>query len=334
MAPGQTFNSMISHLRLHKFLYLTLVLTLMSAVGTAWLFSRNSANESLKSLSENLSVYQEVAVPETADFCGEVVPTSDPDVHNRLAREIRHLCANKSAITALIQRDARYRSMMLEALRRHQIPEDFYYVAIAESGLSNGTSPRGAKGFWQFMPASASEYGLRVSETIDQRCDPVQATEAACQYFRDSYRMFGNWSLVAASYNMGAPGLQRKLSAQRVANYYQLDLSRETSRYLFRIVALKTVLENPAKYGIRVPAARPASQPDFKTIEVTESIADLRAFAESTGADFDTFRMLNPWISAPYLIVLDGESYTLRIPNGPVDTPELLDNQAFKTFSL
>jgi hypothetical protein len=133
---------------------------------------------------------------------------------------------------------------------------------------------------------------------------------------------------------MGTPGLQRKLNAQRVANYYELDLSHETSRYLFRIVALKAILQNPAKFGIRIPTVHNTAMPAFKTIEVTESIADLRAFAEATGTDFDQFRMLNPWISAPYLAVIEGKTYSLRIPEGPVNAPELLDNKVFETYNL
>lgn len=314
------------YLRILKFLIPSVLL-----FGTIafFFFCRTLRNNDLRFLATEVTVPTDLTNL-SLDFCGESVPAYQPEINARMQREIRTTVANKGTTQALLVREARYKDTIMHILRSHNIPEDFYYVAIAESGLSNLTSPRGARGFWQMMPAAAREYGLEISETVDERYDPIKSTEAACRYLHAAHRELHNWSLVAASYNMGTNGLQRKLSVQRVANYYDLNLSRETSRYVYRIVALKHVMQHPSQFGIRVKVEPRQKAVPCRTIEVMTSVEDLRAFAESNNVSYAAFKAMNPQLISDRLYVPEGKTYTIRIPlTDTFDAPELLDAATF-----
>lgn len=313
-----------------RFLKILIPTVLLFGTIAFFAFCRTLRNNDLRFLASDISVPADLS-QESFEFCGEIVPAHEPEVHSRLQREIRHALANKATTHALLSRETRYKDVIIKILRANNIPEDFYYLAIAESGLSNLTSPRGARGFWQMMPAAAREYGLTVSDAIDERYDPIKSTEAACKYLHAAYRELHNWSLVAASYNMGTPGLQRRLSVQRVANYYDLDLSRETSRYVYRVVALKYIMLHPQKFNVRTRNAQRLAQIPTKQLEVSESIEDLRAFAQYHGVSYAAFKAVNPQLIANYLPVEPNTTYLIHIPlTSDFEMQELLDAATFQ----
>mgnify|MGYP001453132647 CR=1 FL=1 len=261
-------------------------------------------------------------------FCGDRVPTHDFSVKARLEREMNRLVFDPAGADLIYNRSLRYRETFERILTKHGVPRDMFYLAIAESNLSNATSPVGAVGFWQFMEGTARQYGLEVSETVDERYHPIKATNAAARYLRDMYRQFGDWALVTAAYNMGQGRLGNAMGRQGADNYYQLSLNEETSRYLFRVLSAKNLLEKPGHYGVRLKKRKAYKPVPTYAVQAQENIPDLITFAAEHGTSYDVLKTLNPWLISAHLEVEPGKTYELRLPlTEDFHAPELMTNQ-------
>jgi len=252
--------------------------------------------------------------PANADFAGEIVPVQNIEVKEALDKELLTNAYWQSNMIFYIKRAYRWFPIIEPILKENNIPDDFKYLAVIESGLLNATSPSGAKGFWQFMKATAADYGLEVNEFVDERNNLVKSTQAACSYLRSAYVLYENWTLAAASYNMGKTGLLTALDNQRVNNYYDLLLNAETARYVYRIIAVKYIISNPNEYGFAISEVH--LYPSYKTkpIEVSQSIEDLVDFAKEYKTNYKTIKLLNPWLVGKTLPIKGNKSYQILIP--------------------
>lgn len=253
-------------------------------------------------------------VPMDMKFAGEAVPLSIPDVHERLDKELQINCYLHSNTIFLIKRANRWLPQMQKILEKYNIPDDFKYLPLIESNLLNVTSPRDAVGYWQILKTSGKELDLEITDEVDERYDPLKATEAACKYLSKAYRKFGNWTMVAASYNRGMSGLDRALDDQQVDTYYDLFLNDETSRYVFRILAIKEIAENPLRYGFHIDETHLYKAEKLKYVEVHETIRDLVTFAKSQGTNYKLLKRHNPWLRDNHLTVKKGKRYQIAIP--------------------
>jgi len=253
-------------------------------------------------------------LPDNLSFAGERVPIEIPDVLERLDRELQINIYLHSSTIFLIKRANRWLPQMEEILRKHNIPDDFKYLPLIESGLLNDISPKEAVGFWQILKTSGREFGLEIDKEVDERYDPLKATEAACKYLNAAYKKFGNWTLVAASYNRGMAGIGRALEKQEVNNFYDLHLVEETSRYVFRIIAIKEIVENPVKYGFNVNPKHLYKQEELRYVEVKETIPDLIRFAKQQGVNYKLLKRYNPWLRDDRLTVKRGKVYRIALP--------------------
>lgn len=254
------------------------------------------------------------AVPNEITFAGEPVPLSIPDVHERLDKELQINCYLHSNTIFLIKRANRWFPQMVEILKKHGIPEDFKYLPLIESNLLNVISYKDAVGYWQILKDSGRELGLEITNEVDERYDPLKATEAACLYLKRSYKKFGSWTMVAASYNRGMGGVERALENQKEKSYYDLYLNDETSRYVFRILAIKEIAENPLRYGFRINPDHLYKQEPLRYIEVDETIKDLVVFAKEHGTNYKLLKRHNPWLRDDRLTIKKGKKYSIAIP--------------------
>lgn len=253
-------------------------------------------------------------LPTALNFAGEPVPLEIPDVLERLDRELQINIYLHSSTIFLMKRANRWLPQMQEILRRHNIPDDFKYLPLIESGLVNDISPKNAVGYWQILKTSGRELGLEIENDVDERYDPLKATEAACNYLNNAYKKFGNWTLVAASYNRGIAGVGRALENQQVDNFYDLHLVDETSRYVFRIIAIKEIIENPVKYGFNVNPKHLYQPEKLRYVEVTQDIPDLVKFAKQQGVNYKLLKRHNPWLRDDRLTVKKGKTYRIALP--------------------
>jgi membrane-bound lytic murein transglycosylase D len=253
-------------------------------------------------------------VPKDISFAGESVPLSIPDVQERLDKELQINCYLHSNTIFLMKRANRWLPQMEKILRSYDIPEDFKYLPLIESNLMNAISPRDAVGYWQILKTSGRELGLEITDEVDERYDPLKATTAACKYLRKAYGKFGDWTMVAASYNRGMGGIDRALDDQQVDSYYDLYLNDETSRYVFRIIAIKEIIEHPRQYGFNVNPQHLYPEEELKYVEVTATIKDLVAFAKSQGINYKLLKRHNPWLREDRLTVKKGKTYRIAIP--------------------
>jgi hypothetical protein len=252
--------------------------------------------------------------PTSIDFAGEATPLQMADVRERLDRELL-INANLDATTLLIIKRANRVFPIIEPiLKKYGVPDDFKYLAVIESGLVNAVSPAGAKGVWQFMPTTAKEKGMEVNEMVDERYHLEKSTEAACRYLIDAKAKFGNWTLAAASYNGGMTGVTKQIEMQQVASYYDLLLNEETSRYVFRILALKEIMQNPQKFGFDVSLDELYVNLPSKVISVDSSITDLASFAKTQGINYKILKIHNPWLRDTKLLNASKKRYEIVIP--------------------
>lgn len=267
--------------------------------------------------------YRPFPLPQKMTFAGEPVPLEIPDIAERLDRELQANAYFHSNTILALKRLQRYLPEMERLLQANGLPADFKYVALAESLLANVTSPKGAVGFWQLMPATARELKLTVNKEVDERYHFEKATMAACNYFKKARLRFGSWTNAAASYNRGMGGLQAALKNQKVTSYYDLYLNEETSRYLFRVLALKEILENPKRYGFDLLQSDGYASTATRPVPVTTTINDLPQFALDQGINYKTLRLHNPWLLGYKLTVADTTaSYTLQIPENAAGRKE------------
>ncbi|KEO72108.1 murein transglycosylase [Anditalea andensis] len=253
-------------------------------------------------------------LPEGINFAGEPVPFDQDDIIERFEREIYVNAYWNSNTIMIMKRAAKFMPIIEPILAKHGIPEDFKYVALVESGLMNVVSPAGARGFWQFMDNTAKELKLEVSTEVDERYHLEKATEAACQYLKKAYARFGNWTSVAASYNMGITGLTKRKNEQQVPKYYDLLLNEETSRYIFRILAFKELFENPKTYGYELEKEQLYTMPKLKVIKVDSNINDLAAWSLKNNSNYKELKLYNPWLRSNKLTIKKGTSYEIKLP--------------------
>lgn len=271
--------------------------------------------------SENELAYQNnyfnvlgLSIPKNLDFCGEPFPSNNYEIRKNLEREFFNKSYWQSGSAALFQKARKWFPYIEPILKREGVPDDFKYVAVIESHLSNVVSPAGAAGFWQLVPGSARAYGLTVNEYVDERYHIEKATEAACKHFKDGYAVFKNWTLSAAAYNLGIGGLQNALYRQNTDNYYDLMLNRETAAFVYRILAYKTLLSNPSHFGIKKRKLKPLGKIPMKRIDVDSSVTDLKAFAKLHQTNVAIIKLFNPWLLQDKLVNPDNKSFSIEIP--------------------
>jgi hypothetical protein len=253
-------------------------------------------------------------LPLELDFAGEKVPLGNGDILERLEREIYVNAYWESNMILLLKRSAKYLPEIGQMLKDEGIPDDFKYLAIAESGLMNVGSPAGARGYWQILEDTGKEYGLEITNTVDERYHFEKATLAAIRYFKKAHAKFGDWTAVAASYNMGQSGFSKRQEEQSHRNFYDLYLNEETSRYLFRILAFKVIFENPGNFGYHLEEDDFYRLPEFTTHKVEGDIRDLALWAKNHGSNFKYLKLYNPWLRDRNLKARKGKVYEIRLP--------------------
>lgn len=251
-------------------------------------------------------------LPEDITFAGEKVHFFTPTSYQNFERELQHNTKHNSSTRLLLRNVKIWLPEIEYIVRKNQLPDDFKFLAVAESNLTNAISHKNAVGFWQFTQATAEDLGLTINDEVDERYHPILATEAACRYFKQSYKVFGNWTSSAASYNRGISGLLRAYNDQQVENFYALDLNDETSRYLFKVLAMKDLISNPTKYKFSIKSYKRNSY--IKKIRVDSSITNLIKFSQKIQVPYLTLKEYNPWILKNSLTLEEGKSYTILVP--------------------
>ena len=264
-----------------------------------------------------LSNYQIFAIdiPKTMDFCGEPVPLKDQNIRERFDKELLSNTYYQSNTLLYMKRANRWFPVIEPILKKHGIPEDFKYLPLVESNLTNVISPAGATGYWQLMKTTAKSFDLEVNEQIDERYDMILSANAACRYLKIAYKEFGSWTLAAAAYNMGIEGIKRQLKKQKTNDYYDLLLNSETSRYLFRLLAIKEIVSNPKKYGYHYRQKDLYQEAPYHTIKVDTTIANLAAFAKALNMNYRILKLHNPWLRRNQLPNKSRKVYTIIIPD-------------------
>ena len=296
--------------------YFGLMLVVIGLIFTFLTFFKTDLKENIPFQSIFQKNYQIFAldIPGDIEFAGEKVPLEYFDVHESFDRELLINTYWQSQTLLFIKRANRFFPIIEPILKSHNIPDDFKYLALAESGLMHGVSPAGAVGFWQFLSGTAKDYGLVINDEIDERYHIEKSTEAACKFLLESYQTYGNWTMTAASYNVGRRGINTQTDIQKETNYYDLLLNEETARYIFRILAIKVIMENPEKYGF-IYRQQDLYQPlSYFEVKVDTTINDFSEFAKSFGTNYKMLKYLNPWLRKPHLNNKTKKEYTIKIP--------------------
>lgn len=273
----------------------------------------NRVSEAVKDQQE--VYFTAVTLPEKLDFAHESVPLENFDIRESLDREMLSIANFHSQALLYIKKTTRYFSIIEPILKQNGIPEDFKFLALAESGfLDKVVSPAGAAGIWQFMKPAAIENGLVIDDEVDERFNIEKATEAACHFLKKAYPKYGNWTMVAASYNAGVAGMIKQEITQKIRSYYDLQLNEETARYVFRILALKLIIGDPLKYGFKVSDEEKYPIIPIKEIQVSGSIKDLPDFARENKINYKILKQFNPWLKGTSLKNSKRITYAIKIP--------------------
>jgi hypothetical protein len=254
-------------------------------------------------------------IPQSINFCGDKIDFDRIDMAERLDRELTGTIYGQTMSSLIIKRANRYFPRLIEILKQNRMPEDLIYLAVAESSLDiNALSPAKAAGIWQFMAATGKQYGLEVNDDVDERYDPEKETVAACQYLRNAYSKYGNWATVCASYNAGTARISNELASQQVNTSFDLRLGYETSRYVFRIIALKIFLENPKRFGYRLRSNQLYQPIEYDEVRVNTPVANWTTWAREHGITYAQLRDANPWIRSNKLPNASGKVYRVKVP--------------------
>lgn len=254
-------------------------------------------------------------IPSSVTFAGEKVSFDRLDMAERLDRELTGVIYGQTTTELCFKRANRYFPALSRILKEQDVPLDFLYLAVTESSMDyNAYSSAKAAGMWQLLAGTGRDYGLEVTDEVDERYDPEKATVAACKYLKAAYKKYGHWPTVAASYNAGMQKLTNELSRQKVDNSFDLYLVQETSRYVFRIIAYKLVMENPKRYGYRFSRTHLYQPVAYTTVDVTGPVPSWIDWAKGKGLTYAQLREANPWIRATKLTNSQGKTYHVRVP--------------------
>ncbi len=297
------------------FCYIGFTVVIFIAALSLWIiFSNNKPPHKNKTelIRKNYKIYAP-DLPETLYFANEKVPLENYDTRRGLDYEILKIMYWHSETILYLKRANEIFPIVEKILKQYKIPDDFKYLLVAESGMVNTTSPAGAKGYWQFMKNTAKEYGLEINDDVDERLNLEKSTIAACKYIKDAYNQFNSWTLAAAAYNIGKDALKKQLQKQKVDNFYDLLLNRETSRYIYRILAYKLIFSNPRNYGFVLDTADMYKPVKTITISVDTSITNLIDFAQKQGTNYRMLKILNPWLISNKLTNKKHKTYKIKI---------------------
>ena len=263
--------------------------------------------------TESHKIYA-LKIPQSLDFSGERVPLDQPDIRERLDRELLVNTYWQSNMMLLLKRANKYFPIITSILKEEGVPDDFKYLAVIESALQNTRSPKGAKGIWQIMPGTAREYGLEVNNNVDERYHIEKSTRVACAYLKKAKERFGSWTLAAASYNRGMYGTDQLLKKQLVDNYYDLLLNSETSRYVFRILAVKEIMTYPEAYGYIFDQEDLYKPIPVRKLGVDTAITNIARFAKEQSINYKILKVHNPWLIQNHLNNRSRKYYEIEIP--------------------
>jgi hypothetical protein len=263
---------------------------------------------------EGMNYAMPVPLPDTADFAGELVPMDIFYVREQFDRELTVNTYWHSATLLILKRSTRWLPVIEPILAKNGIPDDFKYLALIESGLLNVVSPSGAVGYWQFLEKTGKEYGLEINKEVDERYHVEKATEAACRYLNKSYAKFSSWTLVAASYNAGQNRIDDVIGDQTTRNFYEMYLNDETSRYIYRILAMKYICRDPVNYGFKLEKGDYYDPLETKPLVVKETISNLPLFARQQNTSYKMLKEMNPWLRSDKLTVKLAEEYVILLP--------------------
>lgn len=281
------------------------------------LIAINKSNKRPISLEHIVIQSHDIEFCDDIYFAGEKVPLEMFNIRERYEKELLSNCYFHSNTMVLLKRSKRWFPVIEPILEEYGVPNDFKYLCVIESNLTNAVSPAGAAGFWQFLKGTAEEYGLKINKDIDMRYNVELETEAACKYFLKAYERFGNWTLVAAAYNAGSSRISKFMKDQGANSYYDLLMAEETERYVFRILAIKTIFENPEKYGIYVSKDLYYAPYKYDIVVVKDNINSWADFAKQHNISYKLLKVFNPWLRTNSMKVHKGEIYEIKIPKKP-----------------
>lgn len=303
-------------------------------LAVVFLNASDTEDDKLQTEFEQYYKIYTLNIPEKLWFAGEAVPMNDFEVKERYDRELLTNVYWQSQTLLMLKRANRFFPTISTVLKQNNIPDDFKYLAVAESGLQNVSSPAGAIGYWQILDKTGKQYGLEITEEVDERYHIEKSTEAACRYFKEAYREFNSWALVAASYNMGIEGVKKQLQSQGVNNYYDLYLNTETSRYVLRTLAFKEIMEKPHLFGFNYTPKHLYNPIPTIQVKVTKSIPDLSKFALDNGANYKLLKVLNPWLRKSSLTVAEGKTYYISLPKDKIAKTDVWNDVLNDTILL
>ncbi len=301
------------------------LITLLSISGI-FIFSTSFKNEfnkentlqkvnKLDSISKKaIQNVNAVKVPKKVMFANELAPLNDVDVYERLDRELIVNSFRHSSTFLVLKRAQKFFPIIEPILKKNNVPEDFKYLAVIESDLTYAVSPAGARGIWQIMRTTGRELGLEVNSNVDERYHIEKSTQAACEYLKKSKELLGSWTLAAAAYNAGNSGISRRLKEQKVDNYYDLLLGEETGRYVFRILAIKQIMEQPELYGFHIKSKQKYSMPHFNYVHLDTAVTSLVDFSNKFGYTYKQLKQYNPWLREKHLNNKTKRHYEIRFP--------------------
>lgn len=275
-----------------------------------------TASEQLKNEEVFINDYNVYALPmpDGLNFAGEAVPIENPDIKERMDRELLVNTYWQSNSLLLFKRAHKYFPIIEPILAAEGVPDDFKYLAVIESGLTQAVSPANATGFWQILKTTGREYGLEVNDNIDERYHVEKSTRVACTYLKKAKERFGSWTAAAAAYNAGPAGVNNRMESQNVETYYDLLLGEETGRYVFRIIALKEIMNHPKQYGFNFKKKDLYENIPTYKVSVDTAVTDFVSFSERFGINYKILKLHNPWLREPHLNNASRKQYFIDIP--------------------
>jgi membrane-bound lytic murein transglycosylase D len=308
------------------------ILVVALTIGLGWMvLSGSKSFEKIKYLSVNGTIKSEketkemfdqslndnrvhpIKIPSEMTLANEKVPMTVMDVRERLDRELTVNVFWHSSTILMLKRANRYFPVIEPILQKNGVPDDFKYLALAESGFQNVVSPSGAAGFWQFMKGTATDYKLTLNDEVDERYHLEKSTEAACVYLKKLKEQFGSWTMAAAAYNMGQGALKSQIDKQEQSNYYDLILSDETSRYVFRVLALKAIFTEPEDFGFVLTNADLYQPYEYKNVVVEGPIESWPKFCQQHDITYRQLKLLNPWLREAHLTNTANLAYEIKV---------------------